>query len=208
MKMSVPFVKNGHVISANYCYSCNHFKPPRTSHCAECDNCVEHFDHHCLWMGTCVGKRNYKFFFFLVITSNLLALFQIFASVAYIVYHYQGTYIKSKETGLIVGGLACVIFFDLMFEVFFLGKLMIVHTSLIWRNYTFYEHIKKKFASATNINPYRKNFCRNIYFALFRRIPKAFLDMAVERKPIRKMEIRDFESSSNNSSIKGNRKGE
>ena len=25
-----------------------------------CDNCVEIFDHHCLVLGTCIGKRNLK----------------------------------------------------------------------------------------------------------------------------------------------------
>jgi hypothetical protein len=27
-----------------------------------CDNCIEHFDHHCSFLGTCIGRFNYKYF--------------------------------------------------------------------------------------------------------------------------------------------------
>ena len=37
-----------------------------------------------------------------------------------------------------------VIFFDIMFVIFFLGKLFILHTYLIFTNTTFYEYFKKK----------------------------------------------------------------
>lgn len=32
----------------------------RTKHCRRCGKCIVGFDHHCLWLNTCVGARNYR----------------------------------------------------------------------------------------------------------------------------------------------------
>jgi hypothetical protein len=45
-----------------WCDFCNGFQPPDGAHCPQCNICVAGYDHHCVWMGTCIGKKNYKNF--------------------------------------------------------------------------------------------------------------------------------------------------
>ena len=85
----------GHILVLNFCYTCNIFRPPRTSHCSRCDNCVERFDHHCNWLGNCIGKRNYKYFYALLLSLNLNSFFQIGFCVYILVIGIKK--IKSKE---------------------------------------------------------------------------------------------------------------
>jgi hypothetical protein len=45
-----------------FCDRCQVWQPPDGVHCPECNVCVSGYDHHCVWMGTCIGKRNYRQF--------------------------------------------------------------------------------------------------------------------------------------------------
>jgi hypothetical protein len=128
-------------------------------------------------MGTCVGKRNYKFFYYILFLTSLCALIQSLSSAGYIVNHFKHSDFKSINSKYLVISLAFVAFFDVMFIIFFLGKLCIVHTSLLSKGITFYEDMKKKYFTALKIKPYSRGFWNNIYFKLFRKIPKSKLNL-------------------------------
>jgi hypothetical protein len=56
-----------------FCDTCNIFRPTLSSHCRLCNHCCSVFDHHCNWIGNCVGQRNHREFIGFITLGTVLA---------------------------------------------------------------------------------------------------------------------------------------
>ena len=55
----------------------------KTIHCRKCGICIEGYDHHCDCINICVGKKNIKNFYILILISFLLIVYSIFITMGF-----------------------------------------------------------------------------------------------------------------------------
>ncbi|KAK7108209.1 hypothetical protein V1264_015986 [Littorina saxatilis] len=170
-------VIKGQVVKLKYCFTCKLFRPPRASHCSLCDNCVDRFDHHCPWVGNCVGKRNYRYFYLFILSLSVHCIY-IFACVLtnLILRAQQDNFLTAmKESpASVIEAIVC------FFSVWSIVGLAGFHSYLVASELTTNEDIKGSFTArrgADSFNPYSKgSIFKNCSQVLCGPVPPSLLD--------------------------------
>ena len=176
-ELPIKIVHKGVYKSTKLCLTCNIARPFRSTHCSDCDNCTLRFDHHCPWIGTCVGVRNYSFFFIYLCFLNLLQVFTGIISIVDIIMKILNNLKNKKDlydnnNNKIIKISFCEIIISLYIFIYicitmiFTTGLLIFHIRIVVNNLTTKEELKKFFINPFG-NPYKRNKSFNFSSIIF-----------------------------------------
>lgn len=64
------------------CGTCNiYYDKRKTFHCSYCDICVYGHDHHCPWVGKCIGEKNLIAFYIFVSSTFGMIMYLFLATI-------------------------------------------------------------------------------------------------------------------------------
>lgn len=70
-------IENVDWLCRKLCHKCNCIRTPRSRHCNYCNRCIQEFDHHCLYLSSCIGLHNRVEFLLMLIGLALTGIYSL-----------------------------------------------------------------------------------------------------------------------------------
>ena len=69
-----------------FCNQCKVYYNPgeKVAHCSLCKVCIKNLDHHCVWIGKCVGKNNFRPFIEMIIAVSITYIYIILCVIIFV----------------------------------------------------------------------------------------------------------------------------
>lgn len=152
---------SGSNVNVGHCLYCHLWQPLRTKHCHDCDKCVLRFDHHCVWLGTCVGQSNHRKFWWYIFYETALVMWTI-------VWYIRAFGRSIGSTSLPVESVVLLVILALITTECFLITLFLFHSFLILTNQTTYELTRRRRipylrSLPDKVHPFNQGIDANLY---------------------------------------------
>ncbi len=153
-------------VRVRFCHTCHRYKAPRTFHCDACGACVDGFDHHCPFTGTCIGAGNYASFLAFMLcleTFIVLALVSVIAGPV-MLSDGSGGSLCLNDAMTRMGWMPVVLLLLIYALSTPVTALFIMHAYLVVVGQTTVEHLRERYVF--DPNPFDRGAWRNVLRAL------------------------------------------
>lgn len=155
------------LVEMRYCTICLIEQPVRCKHCRECGHCVVLHDHHCPWVGVCIGEKNRRVFWWYLLFECISILMSGYFSIE--------IYLDIGLSVVLLFDMALIGLFGLMVSL-----LLGFHTYLACANQTTWETASWDRISYLKgwprhyKSPFSNGILSNLYYYCCSRLPEGY----------------------------------
>jgi len=114
-----------------------------------CGKCISTFDHHCPWVGNCIGERNKKHFYLYLYAQEILLAMLLYLAIRLI---YKETYVWFGYLSALLASVFFLFVLNLLvFHSYILSKNITTWECLSWKKISYLRFWPKKLGSPFDI---------------------------------------------------------
>ncbi|CAF0758009.1 unnamed protein product [Adineta ricciae] len=165
------------------CLLCNIEQPLRSHHCDFCNRCVLKYDHHCPYLETCIGEHNHRYFWYFLLTTDILIVWSIMlCSRSFVPFSDWSSWLHMNKFRLFSMHV-------LIISLCATTILFCIHSFFALTNSTTWERVSRHRITYLNrlpdedLNPFHQGYCHNFFYTfLCHRVKEQQWDIVYKKR--------------------------